>query len=63
MSDGDLTDLCRQIAAEHAERVAGGAVPAANGVDPLALVRTLDDYAGALRNLSDELEGNEESSR
>ena len=54
MSDADLTDLCRQIAAEHADRVAGGAAPAANGADPLALIGRLDDYAQALRDLSDD---------
>jgi hypothetical protein len=63
MSGQDLVDLCRQIAAEHADRVAGGAVPAANGADPLALVGRLGAYAGALRDLSDEVEANEESSR
>ena len=63
MSDADLTDLCRQIAAEHADRVAGGAAPAANGADPLALVGRLDAYARALRDLSDEVEANEESPR
>jgi hypothetical protein len=63
MSDADLTDLCRQIAAEHAVRLAGGAASAANGGDPLALLARLDAYAGALRDLSDEIEANEESSR
>jgi hypothetical protein len=63
MSDADLTDLCRQIAAEHADRVAGGAASAANGADPLPLVGRLDDYARALRNLSDEVEANAESPR
>jgi hypothetical protein len=62
MSDAHLTDLCRQIAAEHADGVAGGAAPAADGADPLALVRRLDAYAGALRDLSDEVNANEESS-
>jgi hypothetical protein len=52
MSDADLTDLCRQIAAEHAGRVAGGVTPAATGTDPLALVGSLDAYADAIKDLS-----------
>jgi len=63
MSDADLTDLCSQIAAEHAHRVAGGAASSANGADPLALIRRLDDYAQTLRNLSDEVDANEVSPR
>ena len=63
MSDAYLTDLCRRIAAEHADRAVGGAAPSANRADPLALVGRLDAYAGALRDLSDEVEANEESSR
>jgi hypothetical protein len=63
MSDANLTDLCRQIAAEHADRVAGGMVPGANAGDPLAVVGSLDDYAQALRDLSDEVKGEEESPR
>jgi hypothetical protein len=63
MSDADLTDLCKQIAAEHADGVSGRAAPAASGGDPLALVGQLDAHAGALRDLSDEVEANEESSR
>jgi hypothetical protein len=63
MSGTDLSDLCRQIAAEHAERVAGGAAPAANGGDPLALIGRLDDYAQVLRDLSDEVAATEESPR
>ena len=46
MSDADLADLCRRIAAEHADRVA------ANGADPLALVGRLDAYGEAIQNLS-----------
>jgi len=46
MSDADLADLCRQIAAEHADRVA------ANGAGPLALVRRLDAYGEAIQDLS-----------
>ena len=63
MSDADLSDLCRQIAAEHADQVAGGAAPAANGTDPLALVGRLDAYASALRDLADEVDANEVSPR
>ena len=63
MSGADLSDLCRQIAAEHADRVSGGAAPAANGADPLALIGRLDDYARALRNLSDEVAARDESPR
>jgi hypothetical protein len=51
MSDADLTGLCRQIAAEHADRVA------ANGADPPALVGRLDAYAEAIQDLSAELAG------
>jgi hypothetical protein len=54
MSGTDLSDLCRQIAAEHAERVAGGAASAANGADPLALIGGLDAYADAILDLSAE---------
>jgi hypothetical protein len=46
MSDADLTDLCRKIVAEHADRVA------ANGADPLAIVGGLDAYAEAIQDLS-----------
>jgi len=46
MSDADLAALCRQIAAEHADRVA------ANEADPLALVGRLDAYGQAIRDLS-----------
>lgn len=53
MSDAELTDLCRQIAAEHAERVVEGAARSANGADPLALFGRLDTYAEALRNASE----------
>jgi hypothetical protein len=63
MSETDLTDLCRRIVAEHADRVAGGAAPAANGADPLALVRRLDAYAQALRDLSGDFKAKEESPR
>jgi hypothetical protein len=63
MSGQDLGDLCRQIAAEHANRVAGGVAPAPNGADPLALVGMLDDYGQALRGLSDEVKADEESPR
>jgi DNA-binding winged helix-turn-helix (wHTH) protein len=63
MSDAYLTDLCRQIAAEHADRVVGGAAPSANGADPLALIGRLDDYAQALRDLSDQVTASEESPR
>jgi hypothetical protein len=63
VSDRDLGDLCRQIAAEHADRVAGGLAPAASGGDPLALVGRLDDYGQALRDLSDEVKAEEESAR
>jgi hypothetical protein len=54
MSDADLTDLCRQIAAEHADGVAGGMAPAADGADPLALIGGLDAYADAIQDLSAE---------
>ena len=57
MSGTDLSDLCRQIAAEHADRVA------ANGADPLALIGRLDDYARALRDLSDDVAARDESPR
>jgi hypothetical protein len=63
MSDTDLTDLCRQIAAEHADRVAGRPAPVANEADPLALVARLDAYASALRDLADEVDANEVSPR
>jgi hypothetical protein len=63
MSDPDLTDLCRQIAGDHADRVAGGPAPAASGADPVGLIGRLDDYAQALRGLSDEVTAREESSR
>jgi hypothetical protein len=63
MSDADLTDLCTQIAAEHAERFAEGATSVAKGVDPLALVGRLDAYGQALRVLSDEVAAKEESPR
>jgi hypothetical protein len=63
MSGQDLSDLCRQIAAEQADRVAGEVARAANGGDPLALVGRLDDYAQALRDLSDEVKAEEESPR
>ena len=46
MSDADLADLCRRIAAEQADRVA------ANGADPLALVGRLDAYGEAIQDLS-----------
>ena len=46
MSDADLADLCRRIAAEHADRVA------ANGADPLALVWRLHAYGEAIQDLS-----------
>jgi hypothetical protein len=59
MSDTDLTDLCTQIAAEHADRVAGRAAPTANGADPLALAGRLDAYASALRDLSDGVDASE----
>jgi len=52
MSGQDLSDLCRQIAAEHADRLAGGAEPAANTADPLTLIRRLDVYAEAIQDLS-----------
>lgn len=65
MSDADLTDLCRQIAAEHADRIAGGAAPSANGADPLALVRRLNAYGEAVQGLSTDIadEVKEESPR
>jgi hypothetical protein len=63
MSDAYLTDLCRRIAAEHADRAVGGAAPSANRADPLALIETLDDYAQALRDLSDQVKASEESTR
>ena len=65
MSDPNLTDLCRQIAAEHAERVAGGAMSVANGFDPLALVRRLNAYGEAVQGLSTDIadEVEEESPR
>ena len=53
MSGQDLGDVCRQIAAEHAERVVGGQAPAACGADPLALIGRLDAYADALHDLSE----------
>jgi hypothetical protein len=52
MSDADLTDLCRQIAAEYAHRVAGRAGSSANGADPLALVGRLNAYGEAIQDLS-----------
>jgi hypothetical protein len=55
MSDADLTDLCRQIATEHAERVVGGAARSANGADPLALVGRLDAYGEAVQGLSTDI--------
>jgi hypothetical protein len=65
MSDADLTDLCRQIAAEHAERVVGGAMSVASGFDPLALVGRLDAYGEAIQDLSADVaeEVKEESPR
>jgi hypothetical protein len=63
MSDADLTDLCRQIAAEHAERRAGEHTQAPFGADPLALIGRLGDYTQALGDLSDEVEAKEESPR
>ena len=65
MSDADLTDLCSQIAAEHADRVAGGAARSANGADPLALVGRLDAYGEAIQDLSADIadEVKEESPR
>jgi hypothetical protein len=53
MSDQDLGDVCRQIAAEHADRAAGGRARAAFGADPLALIGRLDAYAEALRDVSE----------
>jgi hypothetical protein len=52
MSDHDLGDVCRQIAAEHAARVTRGDGPGAFGSDPLALIGRLDAYADALHDLS-----------
>jgi hypothetical protein len=65
MSDADLTDLCRQIATEHAERVVGGAARSANGADPLALAGRLNAYGDAIQDLSAEVadEVKEESPR
>jgi hypothetical protein len=65
MSDPDLTDLRRQIAAKHADRVAGGATSAAHGADPFALVGRLHAYAKAIHDLSADIadEVKEESPR
>ncbi len=65
MSGHDLGDVCRQIAAEYADRVAGGQAPAAVGADPLTLIGRLDAYAEALHDLSEGLadEAGEDSSR
>ena len=52
MSDADLTALCRQIAAEHADSVVGGAAPSANGADPVVLVGRLNAYGEAIQDLS-----------
>jgi hypothetical protein len=53
MNGQDLGDVCRQIAAEHANRIAGGEAPAAFGADPVALIGRLDAYAEALRDVSE----------
>ena len=55
MSGQDVDDVCRQIAAEHADRVARGQAPAAFGADPLALIGRLDGYAEAIHDLSEDL--------
>ncbi len=52
MTEQNLGDLCRQIAAEHAGLGAGVQTPAAFGPDPLALIGRLDAYAEAIRDLS-----------
>jgi hypothetical protein len=52
MSDTDLTDLCRRIAAEHAEGLAGVQTHAPHRADPLAVVGRLDAYGEVLQNLA-----------
>ena len=64
MSGQDVGDVCRQIAAEHADRVARGQAPAAFGGDALAMIGRLDGYAEALHDLSEDLrDATEDSSR
>ena len=65
MSGHDLGDVCRQIAAEHADQVAGVQAPVGFGADPLALIAGVDAYAEALQNLSAAVmdEADEESGR
>lgn len=53
MSGQDLGDVCRQIAAEHADRLIRGEAPGAGGSDPLALLGRLDAYSEALHDLSE----------
>ena len=52
MSGHDVGDVCRQIAAERADRLVSGRAPATCGADPLGLIARLDAYAEALRDLS-----------
>jgi len=52
MSDTDLTDLCTQIATEHAEGLAGVQAHAPHRADPLALVGRLHAYGEALQDLA-----------
>ena len=61
MRGQDVSDLCRQIAAEYADRVTGGAASSAHGADPVGLIGRLDDYARTLRDLSDEAAAKDES--
>ena len=55
MSSRDLIDLCRQIAAEHADRLGGRQAPTACGSDPLALIGRLDGFGTTLKDLSDDV--------
>jgi hypothetical protein len=65
MSGEDLSDVCRQIAAEHADRLIRGEARGAGASDPLALIGRLDAYADVLRDLSEAVpvEGRKDSPR
>jgi len=65
MSGQELSDVCRQIAAEQADRLIRAEAPGAGGSDPVALIGRLDAYADAFHELSDGVldEASEDPSR